>query len=169
MNNIFSFDPKIIGTLSPEISATLQDIFDKFSTNPVLSALNSLSGAPIHPYDQLKLNIYGPEYNDIKFKTLDEIPVPENFEPEKVVLTVTSTIQSMQKKLLENADRPPHLFTNTILNEVSGEKIIPDINKHKNHIEFIELIKQMPSVSELDNNQITEYAKKIVSQFVKTY
>lgn len=167
--NNFTFDPKALGTFSPGVSATLQNIFDKLSTSPLLSTLQNLSGAPLHPYDQLKLNIYGPEYKEKKFKTLDDIPAPENFEFEQAVLSVTGKIQEMQKTLLENADRPPHLFTNTVLNTVSGESIIPNIDKHKKHIEFIELIKQMPSVSELDNEQVLVCAKKIVSEFINTY
>jgi hypothetical protein len=167
--NNFTFDPKSLEAFSPEISATLQNIFDKLNTNPALSALNALSGVPLHPYDQLKYNIYGPEYKDIEFKTLEDVPEPESFKPEEVVLAVTGKIQNMQKTLLENADRPPHLFTNTVLNTISGENIIPDIDKYKKHIDFIELIKQMPSVSELNNEQIMSYAKKVVSEFVKSY
>jgi hypothetical protein len=169
MNNIFSsFDPSLLTTLTPEISSKLQNILDQFTTNPVLSTLSNLSGMPMHPYDKLKFEVYGPDFKDIKFKTLEEVPAPENFQPEEVIQTVTNKIQGMQRTLLENADRPPHLFTNTMLNAVSGEKITPDINRYKTHIEFVELLKNM-KVSELTDEQVYDYAKKIITQFVQTY
>jgi hypothetical protein len=174
MDNIFSsmgnlsFDPSLLTTLTPEISSKLQNILDKFSTNPILSALSNLSGVPMHPYDQLKLEVYGPDFKNIKFKTLEDVPAPESFKPEEVVQAVTNKIQGMQRTLLENADRPPHLFTNTMLNSVSGEKIIPDTDKYKKHIEFVELLRNI-QVSKLPDEQVYDYAKKIIAEFVKTY
>ena len=174
MNNNLNLDSSLstilplLSTLTPEASASIQNLIDKIISNPLLSALNSLTAIPLHPYDQLKFDIYGPEYKDIKFKTIDEIPAPINFVPEQVVQTVTDSIQKINNNLLTSLERPIEQTTNTILNTVSGDQIISNINMQKKHIEFIELIKQIP-VGELTNEQIDICSKKIILQFIETY
>lgn len=167
--NELSLNPEFSASLTPEISAVIQNLFEQTNLTSTLSALNALSSLPLHPYDRLKYDIYGPEYKDIKFKTVDDIPTPVNFTPEVMLQAVVEKTQSLQKTLLENIDRGPELFTNTILNTVSGDKIIPNIDMHKKHIEFIELIRQIPVGTNLSNEQILNYSKKIISEFVNTY
>lgn len=156
-------------TLTPEVSVAIQNILNEFSTSPALSALQALSGVPLHPYDRLKHDLYGPEYKDIKFKTIDDIPTPTNFVPEEMLQAVINKTQSIQKTLLENFDHRPEQFTNTVLNTVSGDTIIPNIDMHKKHIEFVELIKQIPIDTEFTDQQILDYSKKIISEFINTY
>jgi hypothetical protein len=175
MDNIFSslnglsFNPEFSASLTPEMSAAIQNILDQTNLTLTLSALNTLSSIPLHPYDRLKYDVYGPEYKDIKFKTIDEVPIPTNFTPEEMLQGVINKTQSIQRTLLENIDRSPEQFTNTILNTVSGDKITPNVDMHKKHIEFVELIRQIPVSAELTNQQILDYSKKIISEFVKTY
>ena len=146
-----------------------RNVLDQLSNSTTLSALNSLSSIPLHPYDRLKYDLYGPEYKDVKFKTIDEIPSPSSFAPEEMLQAVTNKTQSIQRTLLENLNNEPNQFTNTVLNTVSGDKIIPNIDMHKKHIEFVELIRQIPVDVELTTEQILDYSKKIISSFVKTY
>lgn len=171
LNSLSSTLPDVLQlpTVTPELSAAIQNLLDQFSNSPALTALNALSSLPLHPYDRLKYDLYGPEYKNIKFKTIDDIPAPTNFAVEEMLQAVINKTQSIQKTLLENLDHKPELFTNTMLNTVSGDKIIPNIEKHKQHIEFVELIRQIPIDESLSIEQIQEYSKKIISEFVKRY
>ncbi len=164
-----TLDPQFATSITPEMSAAIQNLLDQTNLTSALSALNTLSGAPLHPYDRLKYDLYGPEYKDKKFKTVDDIPAPTNLTPEVMLQAVVEKTQSLQRTLLENIDRKPEQYTNTILNTVSGDKIIPNIDMHKKHIEFVELIRQIPVGAELTNEQILDYSKKIISEFINTY
>lgn len=175
MDDIFSslkeltLNPEFSATLTPEMSTAIEKLLNQTSLGSTLSALNSLSSIPLHPYDRLKYDLYGPEYKDIKFKTIDEIPVPADFTPEVMFQEVTNKTQSLQQTLLENVDRKPELFTNTILNTVSGDRIIPNIEAHKKHIEFLELIRQIPVGENFTNEQLLDFSKKIIFEFINTY
>lgn len=171
MDDIFSSlnELSFLSNLTPELSTAIENLFEQTNLTTTLSALNTLSSIPLHPYDRLKYDLYGPEYKDIKFKTIDELPTVTGTAPEEMLLAVTEKAKTLQQKLLENLDRSPELFTNTILNTVSGDKIIPDIDMHKKHIEFVELIRQIPVDAKLSNEQILDYSKKIISEFIKNY
>lgn len=59
-----------------QLSSVLLEKLDGVTPTQLLSALNCLSGMPIHPYEQIKYSLFDKDY---KFPTIDDIEVPANF------------------------------------------------------------------------------------------
>ena len=164
LNELFS-NPDLLNILSlgtdvAQLTATLQSINEQ---------VNTLDEPPIHPYDRIKRDLYGEDYVNQKFATIDDLPTPDNFVPHEMLLAVKAKTEEMHRTLSHNITAAPHLLTNTLLNTVSGDTIVPNIDKHKAHIEFVELIRQLPFDGSLTNEQHYDIAKKLTTQFLKTY
>lgn len=161
------------GLFNPELSGAIQSVISETNLNTILSALNALSGialssTPTHPYDSLKMNIYGPEYKDYVFKTLEDIPNPVDFVPEQALKQLLETNSKLNEKVLAGFDSSTGHFVNTALNTVSGDVVTPDIDAHKRHIEFIELIRQIP-IENLSDEKVIEYSRKLISEYIRSY
>ena len=162
-------DDTINSTQLQELSAALAAAMDSIKNSPALSAINALSGIPLHPYERLKYNLFGTDYKDIEFKTIDDIEVPEGVELIEYLPHVTKTSDKIHKKLLHNATCEPEHITSTAFFTLSNDTIpVPDLDKHREHIGFLEMIKQIP-VDSINSETAVLYAKKIASEYVRIH
>jgi hypothetical protein len=162
-------DDALNSTQLQELSAAIAIAMDSIQNSPVLSAINALSGIPLHPYERLKYDLFGADYKDIKFKTIDDIEVPESVELIEYLPQVTKTSDTIHKKLLHNATCEPEHITSTAFFTLSNDTIpIPDLDKHREHIEFVEMIKQIP-VNDINSKTAVLYAKKIASEYLRIH
>lgn len=164
--------PGVTDTMMSNLTSSLSNTLSSISGS--LSSLNTFMAeasafAYMHPYDKLKYDVYGSDFTEVKFKTLDDIPVPENFVPHEALLSITQKNKDIHSTLSHNITCEPHMITNTMLHNITDGQIVPDIEKHKKHIEFIELIKQMPIGADMSNEQCLDNVKKIISQYLITY
>jgi hypothetical protein len=156
------------GLTYDSIPTSLVDTISAFMNLPSVSALNAfveLSSAPIHPYEQLKANLFEEGY---QLKTINDLPVPTDFHAEQAFLSVMKSTERIKNTLMHNVTCEPHLMTNTMLNSISGDTIMPDTDRYRSHIEFVEMIRNIP-VHELSTNELLDYSKRIITEFTKRY
>lgn len=146
-------------TSVPELTSLVQNALNQLSNSPLLTALESLSGIPVHPYDRLKYSLYG---DDFKFKTLDDIPAPVNFVPLDNLQAVIEKSKQINEALLPLLNNSQGDDT-TLFDQLTGSALL-DNEKQKNHIEFVEMIRQMPT--DISDDKLTDYAKKILEQYL---
>jgi hypothetical protein len=128
------------------------------------SILQNLSADPIHPYDLVKLSLFGPEY---KFPTLEEIKVPEDVTPQSILDNLKTHEKEYRSNLLEYMhNREDYELTGfhdhiTLLSEPSGDNCFTVTEKRfKNYIEAVEIVK---NINREDINELNymEYFRKI--------
>jgi hypothetical protein len=126
--------------------------------------LQGLSADPIHPYDLIKLSLFGSDY---KFPTIDEIEVPEEVTPQSIVDNLKGHEKQYRQNLLEYVhNREDYQLTGfhdhiTMLSEPSGEKCFTVTEKRfKNYIEAVEIL---VNINREDINELNymDYYKKI--------
>jgi hypothetical protein len=166
--NNFNFEPFISQSTMQQLTASVQHALSSIENLPSLTALRALSAVPFHPYERLKYNMYGPDYKNIVFKTINEIPTPENFDFPQAYLQITQLNKKIQDTLSHNLTCEPHLRCDTLLNTISGNEVILKVDKQREQIEFLEMIKSM-ELKEATHEQLQDYAKKIISEYMKMY
>jgi len=152
--------------LSSTVEQTLKQIEETINANPSLSAIRQLSAVPAHPYEQTLYKLYGPDYKNHKFKQIDEILPPLSLDFEKINKTLEINREYVNKTIQHNLTALPHQQLRTIVDALSNDVVVPNIDMQKNIIEFAEMIKQIPSDK---INEITsiDYARKILDQYSK--
>lgn len=151
-----------------DLSASFAAALSVLENLPSNTFQQTLSNLPVLPYEQLKYSIYGEDYKDIEFKKLEDIPLPTE-QPHELFMGVLEKNKQITNTLTHNITCDPCQITNTLLNEVSGDCIIPNIDNYKKQIEFIELVKQLPIGDEITTEQYINNAKKIISEYIKNY
>jgi hypothetical protein len=166
--DIQPLQPLVSHTIVQQLTSLMQSALSSIQNLPSLTALQSLSAMPKHPYERLKLKLYGPEYKDLVFKTIDSITVPQDFSFPQAFTTMIDVSKKVQTALSHNLSCDPCMRCDTLLNTISGDQIIPNVEKQKQQIEFIEMVKTMDPVNATPE-QLLEYSKKVVSEFIKMY
>ncbi len=123
------------------------------SETQLLSALETLSDMPIHPYEQAKYRYFGKDY---KFPTINDIEVPENFCLE------TSTKQLSAK----NLELMQTITSQTSVLDINPRNEAPIINEDliKKNILNTEFIKSIP-LTDINTNPV-EVANKIITFYL---
>lgn len=163
-----SLEPFISPTITCQLTSLMHNALTSIQCLPSLTALMALSAMPKHPYERVKYKLYGPNYKDVVFKTIDEISLPTNLQPQEMLGAVMNVGKKIQTALAHNLSCEPHLRCDTLLNTVSCDQIIPNVEKQKQQIEFIEIVKSM-QLESASEEQLRNYALKIVGQFIKMY
>jgi hypothetical protein len=151
-------------TLLQELSSVIIEKLN-LTTFEFLSAFNSLSGTPIHPYDQLKYEHFDTDY---QFKTIDDLEIPSDFCIHACTAALTSICQQQHEQHIDHFDRiddmdnHPHLGNAFAV--LSGDEFVVDKEKLKSFIEFHEIVRSIPVESITRENSL-ELAHKLLSHY----
>lgn len=83
-------------TLLQVLSGTLLERLN-VSPEELLSAFNAISAMPVHPYEQAKYELFG---SGQKFKTFQDIEVPESFTIETAKAELSSFSQNQDTSIM---------------------------------------------------------------------
>lgn len=127
------------------------------------SLVDSLSSIPLHPYQNLLWKHFEPGY---KFKTIDDIPEPDAIPTTECLRYISKKEQEISKTIFHNLTCCPEHQLHSAFEFLSGEQIVCNIEKQKNYIEFIEMLRQIPldSITLENSNVLT---KKIVAEYMR--
>jgi len=155
------------------LSAFLLDKLNITSAE-LLSALNQLSGVPIHPYERLKYDYFG---KDHVFPTIDDIEVPEAFCLQTCIGSLTGISQKHQDVLAEHSpyindfEQHEHLGNAfaSLSTTVNGDPIfVVDNEKVKKYIEFHEIARSIP-IDSVNSSNYVEIAQKLLTHYNKIF
>lgn len=171
----FNYDFTTTAGLTSFLSGTNID-FSTATTAELLSAFNteiekfsktliqSLSTEAIHPYDLVKMSLFGPEY---KFPTIDDIEVPEEVTTQSIVDKLKQQEKTYRSNLLDYMHNKETFDVTgfhdhvSILSELSGEKnFVVTEKRFKNYIEALEIITSIDRES-INEENYSDYYKKI--------
>jgi hypothetical protein len=156
-------------TAVQQLSSILEGKLNNYTFAEILSSLQSLSGAPVHPYEQAKYKYFGSNYH---FPTIDEIPFPLDFNYNTYTKELSSIFNNTNlaghSALTAFEDKIKNFDNSGILNRADIENIvITDENIIKNNIKFTEAVKSI-SLSDIETKPI-EVAQKLLSFYVKMF
>jgi hypothetical protein len=125
----------------------------------LLSALNTLSAIPYHPYDQVKYELFGPEQT---FKTFQEIEMPESFNIETAKQQLSGYIQKHD----ETVQMKLSAYESIAINESNPYKEfeIFDNDMAKKNIVFSEAVRSLTH-KEINEDPIG-VANKVISFYL---
>lgn len=173
-------NPDQISSLFKQLSGSL---LDKFAENsPVfaqmLSAaaiMQSLSGNASHPYEQMKRNFFGENY---QFKTINDLKAPESFNLDTITLSLQKISKQLAQTTLSSASSTSMQVESTDIqnlenlenfsfNPAEHNLIGVDVDLARKNIEFSEIVKSL-TVDQL-RAQPVEIAKKLIAHFAEMY
>jgi hypothetical protein len=135
-------------------------IADRLNLTPteLLSAINTLSALPVHPYDQAKYELFGPEHT---FKTFQEIEIPENFN----ITTIKQKLSSHSQKYYNTVQTTLSAY-NDNFEDVAAHKETNILNQEiaKKNIVFSEAIRTL-TLNEI-NADPEGVAKRVISFYL---
>jgi hypothetical protein len=144
-------------TIAETISSTIQQILTSYNTIPEITAIKTLSSAPIHPYEILKQQYFSEDY---VFKTIEDLPLPETFNPIENLNTLTQ-LQQNSIATIQNNLSSIKLAPGVLFYTASGNEVAVNTAKQQNFIELLEIIKQIP-INNLSDEQILTTTKKLL-------
>lgn len=159
-------------TTLQQLSSILQDKLQNCTFADILSSLQSLSGLPVHPYEQLKFKYFG---KDHQFQTINDISVPTDFNQKTNAKELTeifnqtqqaglSALSALEIKIKEVTDNPdPENFNRMNIENTT----LIDENTIKNNIQFTEIINSI-SLDDI-NVKPVEVAQKLLSHYVELF
>jgi hypothetical protein len=142
-------------TLLQHLSASLAERLN-ISPDELLTALNDLSAMPVHPYEQAKYQIFEKDY---KFKTFQELEVPNDFNIQTAQQQLSSFTENYNKTLFSKMSA----YQEPGIEGTYNENEIVDIDIAKKSIIFSEAVKTL-TVQEIQANPI-KVAQKLVNYY----
>jgi len=134
-----------------------------------LSAVDSLSSVPIHPYDRLVHEHFGPDYI---FPTIDDIPMPMDFCIRTTISKLTS-INAKQKEIhdthyAEMENLHDHTHIGNAFATLQDGTFVVDNDQVKKYIEFHEIVKSIP-VERINSFEAPLIAQKLLHHYTNIY
>lgn len=123
----------------------------------------SLSAIPIHPYERLKYEYFGPDHC---FKCLDDIEEPEKIPFERCIEYIKQKSDEALSTTFHNLTCCEEDKIYTAFACCSGDKLMPDHNRQKKYIEFLEIARNIP-IEEITEENYMSVAKKLISQYMQ--
>lgn len=171
LNNLSAAIQATLNNLqSSEMQETTSEMFSalqQLSANSPLQGIDglicSLTSIPMHPYQNLIWKHFEPDY---KFKTIDEVPEPEEIPLDECVNYLAQKEKELNKTMFHNLTCCPEHQLQSAFEYMSGDQVVCNVEKQKNYLEFFEMVRQIPLDSiTTENSPIL--AKKLVSEFIK--
>lgn len=160
---------RLVCTLSAFESPEFQQIRQDFSslTHAITSleqeVTSSLSAIPLHPYERLKYDYFGPDYN---FKTIDDLEEPTDIPHEKCLDILKQKYKDIISTSYHNLTCCEEEKIRTVFTICSGDKILPDHDTQKKYIEFLEIARNIP-IDSVTNDNYQQIAKKLIGAYFK--
>lgn len=161
-----NFDP----TGMAQLSAIINQKMHNFTFGDILSALQSLQSLPIHPYEQLKYRLFE---KDHQFKTINDIPVPEDFNYQtcgQELSCIFNNVQSIGLSALSAVDQK--IASGEILDKANLKHSVTDASMVdedlvRKNVEFNEVVSSM-SLNDIDTKPI-ETAQKLITHYINIF
>jgi hypothetical protein len=116
-----------------QLSSVLQEKLSLLTNSDLLSAIRELSAVPIHPYERVKHDLFGKDYN---FKTVNDLEQPNDFCPNTYLCQLTSISQKTEQMSLCALSGIQNVKPNLLESAINIE---PEFLKK--NIEFVEIVK----------------------------
>lgn len=152
--------------LSSTVETTLQQLEESLNNNPSLSALRALSAVPVHPYEQTLYKLYGKDYKKKEWKNIDKIHMPINLPIEECLEKLSGETCRIQSVMMHNLTCEKEFQLPTAFDFLSGENIVQNIDKQKEVVEFVEMVKNIP-LETIDPITSIAYTRKIINEYMK--
>jgi hypothetical protein len=152
---------------TPEFRNTESDLISALQQKPDLSQLdiiiNELSSVPLHPYDRLLWEHFEPGY---KFKTIDDIEDPGEIPVEESIKHITQKEQELGRTLLHNLTCCADEKITSGFEMLSGDKVVCNIQRQKNYLEFFEMVRNIP-VENITQQNYQTIINKVVAEYIR--
>jgi hypothetical protein len=149
--------------LNQTLLSALQQLSSIEQITQLDSFIDNLPSIPLHPYQKL---IWQHFPSDYKFKTIDDVPEPESIPVQESLEFLTKKEKEISKTMFHNLTCCPEHFLRSGFEVLSGDEIVCDIDRQKNYLEFIEMIRQIP-VESITEKNCSSLTKKILSEYFK--
>jgi len=163
-----SFQAAMTAFNTPTFRKTTQDLLSSISVTQAftLSSIDqiteTLSNIPTHPYQRLLFEYFEPDH---KFKTIDDVPEPEAIPAEECVNYIQQKMKQVNEVALHNLTCAPNEQIHTGFGFISGGEVMYDFEKHKNYLEFFEMVRRIDPKS-LTPENINSISKKIIAEYL---
>lgn len=157
-------------TAAIQLSSFLEGKLHNLTFAQILSAIQSLSGVPVHPYEQAKYKYFGKDYH---FPTIQDIPIPIDFHYQTITQSLSNivdhTYMSGMSALSAAEIKMKEAFEQGLPPKKSDLENIAVLDEHiiKKNIEFSEIVKSI-SLSDIETRPI-EVAQKLLSHYTKMF
>jgi hypothetical protein len=152
---------------TPEFLSTKNELLSSLALNNTLSAINSivreLTSVPVHPYDILLCKHFDLDH---KFKTIDDIPDPGTIPLEECIQFLKEKGKEINKTTFHNLTCQPEEQLTSVYQTLSNDKIICDIEKEKNYLEFFEMMRQIP-IDSITEENCDVIGNKILAEYLR--
>jgi hypothetical protein len=153
--------------LEQEIRSTIQSVLS--SLQEVQSKIGIPEGVPVHPYERLKH-----EYvtsRGLEFYSHEDIEHDSEKEPHHYFDAIKEISDCKNQRILDHLDfistGVQHEHAGNVFASVSGDDITLNQDHAASHLQFIEMLKNIP-LSAVEANPIS-IANKILSKYTETY
>lgn len=140
-----------------QLSSALQERLSLLTNSDLLSAIRELSAVPIHPYERIKYDLFGKEYN---FKTINDLEQPIDFCPNTYLCQLTGISQKTEQMSLCALSSIQNTKPSLLETCISLE---PEFLKK--NIEFVEIVKTIDLKDIQTKPQ--ELVQKLTSFYIK--
>jgi hypothetical protein len=132
-------------------------------------SVQSLSAAPIHPYDRLIHEHFGPDH---KFPTIDDLPMPFDFSIHTTISKLTS-INAKQKDVhdthyAEMFNLYDHTHIGNAFASLSGNTFAVNTDQVKKYIEFHEVVRSIPA-ERINSIEAPIIAQKLLHHYTNIF
>jgi len=154
---------------TPSFKASTQELLSGLQLTQLqtISALNAvtqeLSSIPVHPYQRMVYNFFGPDYT---FKTFDDVPEPDYIPTHECVKYINEKMKDLHKTSMHNLTCCPEQQIHMAFGFLSGDEVVYDFNKQKNYLEFFEMLRRVDP-QQLLPGKVEILSKKIISEYLK--
>jgi hypothetical protein len=143
-------------SLLQQLSGSLLEKLENVTESQLLSALNTLSAVPAHPYDQIKYKYFGPNY---EFPTFKDLPEPIDFNPHTIFTELTGIGDSLETTAAQSLTSAPVNYNKEIIEW--------DENLIKKNIIFTEVVNTV-KLQELMANPIG-VSQKLLAYYTQLF
>lgn len=144
-------------TVLMQLSSTLQEKLSLLTNSDLLSAIRQLSALPVHPYERVKHDLFGKDYN---FKTINDLDQPKDFCPNTYLCQLTGISQKTEQMSLCALSGIQDIKPNLLETSVNIEP-----NFLKKNIEFVEIVKTI-DLKDIQTKPL-ELVQKLTSFYIK--
>jgi hypothetical protein len=121
----------------------------------------AISAIPAHPYERLKYQYFGPDY---EFKTIDDVEEPVSIDSMECVEFLKKENEDLTCTLVECATSQN--FFDTAFTFLSGDVKVPNYKRQKDCIEFLEIAKSIP-IDKINDENCFSIARKLIGLYLK--
>jgi hypothetical protein len=154
---------------TPSFRASTQELLSglQFTQAQAISALDAvteqLSSLPMHPYQRMIYNFFGPDY---KFKTFDDVPEPDYIPAQECVKYINEKMKGMYDTCMHNLTCNTNQQIHMAFGSLSGEEVVYDYDKQRGYLEFFEMLRRVDP-QHLLPGKVEVLSKKIISEYLK--